>query len=318
MKIVILEAKSLGDDISFTSFEKFGEVKVYPYTTREEMPERVRDAQVIVANKLPICEETLKDASAVELVCLTATGINNLDREYLSKRKIAAYNVAGYSTDAVAQHTFALMFYVLEKLRFYDEFVKSGDYSRCGIFSYFGERFTELAGKTWGILGLGAIGKKVAQIAEAFGCRVIWSSASGSTYQSEYEQVGFDELLKRSDFLSIHAPLSKHTENIMNKEAFAKMKRSAVLLNLARGPIVNEADLADALENDEIAAAGLDVLAVEPMLPDSPLLRIQDSRKLIITPHIGWAATETRNRCMEQAAGNIERYMNNDRTNRVI
>ncbi|NCB93212.1 MAG: D-2-hydroxyacid dehydrogenase [Clostridia bacterium] len=318
MKIVILEAKSLGDDISFTSFDKFGEVKVYSSTTREEMPERIREAQVVVANKLPICEETLKDAPDVELVCLTATGINNLDQDYLKKRGIAAYNVAGYSTDGVAQHTFALLFYVLEKLRFYDEFVKSGEYSRCGVFSYFGEKFTELAGKTWGILGLGAIGRKVAQIATAFGCKVIWCSASGSHYHSEYEQVEFDELLKRSDFLSIHAPLNEHTENLMNRDTFARMKSTAILLNLGRGPIVNDADLAEALEAGEIAAAGLDVLTVEPMLPDNPLLKIQDSRKLMITPHIGWAATETRTRCMEQVAENISRYMKDEHTNRVV
>ena len=158
MKIVILEAKSLGDDISFTSFEQFGEVKVYPNTTVEEMPERIR--------------ETLKDAPKVRMVGLSATGINNLDGEYLKSRGIAAYHVAGYSTEAVAQHTFALLLYLMERLRYYDDFVKSGQYSDCGTFSWFGEPFMELAGKTWGILGMGAIGRKVAQIAEAFGCRV--------------------------------------------------------------------------------------------------------------------------------------------------
>ena len=283
MKIAILEAKSLGDDISFAAFEQFGKVEVYPQTSKEQMAERIQDAQVIIVNKLPVCEETLKTAASVELVCVTATGVNNLDGEYLKKRKIAAYNVAGYSTEAVAQHTFALLFYLLEKLRFYDEFVKSGEYADCGMFSYYGEKFTELSGKTWGILGMGAIGRKVAQIAEAFGCRVICCSASGNRYDTAYEQVDFSTLLEQSDILSIHAPLNVHTNNLMNRAAFEKMKKTAILLNLARGPIVNETDLAKALNTGMIAGAGLDVLSTEPISRDNPLQKIQDSRKLLIT-----------------------------------
>lgn len=317
MKIVILEAKSLGDDISFTSFEQFGEVKVYLQTSREEMAERIRDAQIIIVNKLPVCEDTLKEALSVEAVCVTATGVNNLDGEYLKKRGIAAYNVAGYSTEAVAQHTFALLFYVMEKLRFYDDFVKSGAYAACGMFSYYGEKFQALSGKTWGILGMGAIGRKVAKIADAFGCQVICCSASGGMYDMEYEQVSFEELLARSDVLSVHAPLNKYTENLMNHDAFEKMKPTAVFLNLARGPIVNEADLADALEKGLIAGAGLDVLSAEPILPENPLQKFQDSRKLIITPHIAWAATECRIKCVEETVENIRRYLQGSNQNRV-
>ncbi|MGN1139615.1 MAG: D-2-hydroxyacid dehydrogenase [Oliverpabstia sp.] len=317
MKIVILEAKSLGDDISFAAFEQFGKVEVYPQTSKEQMAERIQDAQVIIVNKLPVCEETLKTAASVELVCVTATGVNNLDGEYLKKRKIAAYNVAGYSTEAVAQHTFALLFYLLEKLRFYDEFVKSGEYADCGMFSYYEEKFTELSGKTWGILGMGAIGRKVAQIAEAFGCRVICCSASGNRYDTVYEQVDFSTLLEQSDILSIHAPLNVHTDNLMDRAAFEKMKKTAILLNLARGPIVNETDLAEALNNGMIAGAGLDVLSTEPISRDNPLQNIQDSRKLLITPHIAWAATESRKRCVEETVKNIKRYLQNSSQNKV-
>lgn len=317
MKIVILEAKSLGDDISFAAFEQFGKAEVYPQTSKEQMAERIQDAQVIIVNKLPVCEETLKTAASVELVCVTATGVNNLDGEYLKKRKIAAYNVAGYSTEAVAQHTFALLFYLLEKLRFYDEFVKSGEYADCGMFSYYGEKFTELSGKTWGILGMGAIGRKVAQIAEAFGCRVICCSASGNRYDTAYEQVDFSTLLEQSDILSIHAPLNVHTNNLMNRAAFEKMKKTAILLNLARGPIVNETDLAKALNTGMIAGAGLDVLSTEPISRDNPLQNIQDSRKLLITPHIAWAATESRKRCVEETVKNIKRYLQNSSQNKV-
>lgn len=317
MKIVILEAESLGEDMVFTPFHKFGEVVIYPRSTAAEVPQRTQDADVIIANKVPICEETIRDAKNLKLVCVTATGINNLDGDYLKERGIAAYNVAGYSTDGVAQHTFALLFYVLEKLNYYDYYVKSGEYARGSCFSHFSQSFCELTGKTWGIIGLGAIGRRVAEIASAFGCKVICYSASGRKYESPYEQVEFEELLERSDFLSIHAPLNIHTENLMTLEAFRKMKKSAIFINVARGAIVNEQDLYTALTEGEIAGAALDVLVQEPMDPENPLLKIQDSNRLIITPHIAWAAKETRFRVVEEVVKNIERFMNGETKNRV-
>ena len=317
MKIVILEAESLGEDMVFTPFHKFGEVVIYPRSTAAEVPQRTQDADVIIANKVPICEETIRDAKNLKLVCVTATGINNLDGDYLKERGIAAYNVAGYSTDGVAQHTFALLFYVLEKLNYYDYYVKSGEYARGSCFSHFSQSFCELAGKTWGIIGLGAIGRRVAEIASVFGCKVICYSASGHKYESPYEQVEFEELLERSDFLSVHAPLNIHTENLMTLEAFCKMKKSAIFINVARGAIVNEQDLYTALTEGEIAGAALDVLVQEPMNPENPLLKIQDSNRLIITPHIAWAAKETRFRVVDEVVKNIERFMNGETKNRV-
>ena len=293
MKIVILEADSLGQDMVFTPFEALGEVVIYPTTTADEMEEKTKDADVIVANKVPICESTIGKARNLKLVCLTATGFNNLDGDYLKKRGLAAYNVAGYSTNGVAQHTFAL------------------------LFSHFGQNFFELDGKTWGIIGLGAIGNRVAQIAKAFGCHIICYSASGKKYNTEYEQVSLDELLSRSDILSVHAPLNGYTENLMTLEKFRKMKKSAIFLNLARGAIVNEPDLYTALTEGSIAGAGLDVLCKEPMDPENPLLKIQDSNKLIITPHIAWAAKETRFRVVDEVVKNIQRFQRDDRTNRV-
>lgn len=317
MKIVILEAESLGEDMVFTPFHKLGDVVIYPSTAPEQVPERVKDAEVIVANKVPICEKTIGGAEKLRLVCLTATGINNLDGEYLKSREIPAYNVAGYSTNGVAQHTFALLFYVLEKLRYYDDYVKSGEYARGACFSHFSQSFCELEGKTWGIIGLGAIGRRVAEIAKVFGCRVICCSASGGRYDSPYEQVEFQEILKQSDFLSVHAPLNQHTENLMTIEAFRQMKKSAIFINVARGPIVNEQDLYTALTEGEIAGAALDVLSKEPMDPANPLLKIQDSKKLIITPHIAWAAKETRFRVVDEVVKNIERFLEGDMVNRV-
>ena len=317
MKIVILEADSLGEDMVFTPFDEFGEVVIYPASTADQVPERITDADVIIANKVPICEQTVGEAKNLKLVCLTATGINNLDGEYLKSRGIAAYNVAGYSTNGVAQHTFALLFYVLEKLRYYDEYVKSGEYARGSCFSHFSQSFFELDQKTWGIIGMGAIGQRVAQLAEAFGCHVICYSASGSKYDLGYEQVDFDELLSRSDILSVHAPLNKHTENLMTLEAFRKMKKSAIFINVARGAIVDEEGLYTALKEDAIAAAALDVLVKEPMDPENPLLKIQDSGRLVITPHIAWAAKETRFRVVDEVAENIRRFMRGDEKNRV-
>ncbi len=317
MKIVILEGNSVGEDINFAPFFDLGEVQVYPATTVSEMSERIKDAEIIMANKLPMNEETLKDAANLKLICLSATGYNNLDIQYLKSRDIHACNVPGYSTDAVAQHTFALLFYIWEKLRFYDDFVKSGEYTKCGKFSYFPEKFYELNGKTWGIIGLGAIGQRVAKIAEAFGCRVICYSASGNKYKTAYEQVDFQKLLAESDIISIHAPLNEHTENLMDKEAFKRMKKTAVLVNVARGPIVNQEELAEALEEGEIAGAALDVLKVEPMSEENPLGKILDSRKLIITPHMAWAPVETRERCVSEVAENMRAFLRGEDRNRV-
>lgn len=307
----------MGEDMVFTPFHKFGDVVIYPSSTEEEMPERVADAEIIVANKVPICEKTVGGAKNLKLVCVTATGINNLDGDFLKSRGIAAYNVAGYSTDGVAQHTFALMFYVLENLSYYDQYVKSGKYAEGQCFSHFARSFCELRGKTWGIIGMGAIGRRVAEIASVFGCHVICFSASGNRYDTPYEQVEFPELLSRSDFLSVHAPLNRYTEGLMDLNAFQQMKKTAVFINVARGAIVNEADLYTALTTGEIAGAALDVLVREPMDPDNPLLKFQDSTRLLITPHIAWAAKETRFRVVDEVIKNIERFYTGDTKNRV-
>ena len=225
-----------------------------------------------------------------------------------AKRQIEWRNVAGYSTETVAQHTFALLFYLLEKLNYYDQYVKSEKYIGDTIFTHFSNVFHDLNGMTWGIVGLGNIGRRVADIAKMFGCHVIYYSTSGKNNQEGYERVDFDTLLTTSDIVSVHAPLDANTQNLMNAEAFAKMKKSAIFLNLGRGPIVVEQDLADALKNNEIAAAGLDVLCVEPMSADNPLREIKDSNKLIITPHIAWASVEARTRLMNIILGQVKEY----------
>lgn len=303
MKIVFLDAKSIGEDIDLSGFDALGEVVKYDFTTDEEVPKRAADADIIIVNKVNINEKTIGGAEHVKMVCVTATGTNNLDKEYLESRKIIWHNVAGYSTESVTQHTFAMAFYLLEKLRYYDDYVKDEKYIDDTVFTHFANRFFELSGKSWGIIGLGNIGRRVAGIAKSFGCRVIYYSTSGKNHNKEYEEVDFDTLLAESDILSVHAPLDENTQNLMDKDAFEKMKNTAIFLNLGRGPIVVEADLADALEQGRIAAAGLDVLCIEPMSPDNPLRRIKDSDKLLITPHIGWASVEARTRLMQTILG---------------
>ena len=308
MKIVFLDANSIGSDIDLSDFSKLGEVVRYGYTDECDMPQRIMDADVIIVNKMEVNAGTVGEAPKLKLVCVTATGTNNLDKEFLDARGIAWRNVAGYSTENVAQHTFALLFSLLEKMSYYDAYVKSGSYENDRMFTHFSNVFHELCGSTWGIIGLGNIGRRVADIAKAFGCHVIYYSTSGKHEEEGYERVDLDTLLKTSDIVSVHAPLNEDTLDLMDKEAFAKMKNSAIFINVGRGPIVVEADLADALENGEIAAAGLDVLRQEPMASDNPLGRIKDSTKLIITPHIAWASIEARTRLMKIIWGQIREF----------
>ena len=299
MKIVFLDAKSVGEDIDLSKYNELGEFVTYDFSTQEEIPERIADADVLITNKCLINEQSIGNAHHLKLVCVTATGTNNLDKDYLAKRNIAWRNVAGYSTESVTQHTFAMLFYLLEKLSYYDAYVKDGKYANDTSFTHFAERFHEINGKTWGIIGLGAIGRRVADIAKMFGAKVIYYSTTGKNNQNGYTRVDFDTLLQTSDIVSVHAPLTPETENLMNAQAFSKMKETAIFLNVGRGAIVVEQDLANALENKIIAAAGLDVLCAEPMSPSSPFLPIKDSKRLLITPHIAWASVEARNNLMD-------------------
>lgn len=312
VNLVFLDADSIGDDIDLSGFSELGNLTTYGTTEEQDVAERIRDADVVLVNKVEINEQTVGSCGRLKLVCVTATGTNNLDKEFLDRRRIAWRNAAGYSTENVAQHTFAILFYLWEKLRYYDDYVKSGKYAASGRFTNFSNAFHELKNKTWGIIGLGAIGRRVAGIAESFGCRVIYYSASGNPPQDGYEQVDLDTLLVESDIVSVHAPLNEYTQDLMNADAFRKMKPTAVFLNLGRGPIVVEQDLAVALTEGQIAAAGLDVLRVEPMEPDNPLLKITDSTRLLITPHMAWASVEARTRLMEIVLEQVKDFFASD------
>ena len=315
MKLVVLEKESLGTDLDITYFNEFGEVDYYDRTVYDEIADRIVDADIVIANKVPLNESTLSGAKNLKIICETATGYNNVDLDYCKARGIRVTNVVGYSTPIVAQHTFAMALYLLEKLPVYDMYVKNGDYAKSPIFTCFEPFFTELGGKTWGIIGLGNIGRKVAEIAKVFGCRVIFYSASGNNTTSDYERVDFDTLLAESDILSLHCPLTDRTQNIINAEALAKMKKTAILINVARGPVVDEQALYDALMSGQIAAAGLDVLVKEPIAADNPLAKIQDSTKLLITPHMAWGSHEARERCAREVYKNIQSFLAGEERN---
>lgn len=317
MKLVVLERNSVGTDVDVSCFEKFGEVDYYPNTVAENTAERVKDADIIIGNKAPMNESTLKDAPNVKLICLFATGFDNVDLAYCKSRGIRVANVVNYSTAAVVQHTLLLALALEEKLIHYDNYVKSGAYGAQDRFSNFDVVFGELEGKTWGIVGMGNIGRGVARTVQTLGCKVIFYSASGKSSCTEYERVEFDELLARSDILSLHCPLSDRTRGLIDKEAFSKMKKSAILVNVARGPVVDTQALYDALTQGQIAAAGLDVLEKEPISMDNPLGTIKDSTRLIITPHMAWASVEARTRLVGEVMKNIEAFLNGEERNVV-
>ena len=318
MKIVELDRETLGYDIDTSVLKTIGSFEEHEAADLETTREYIKDADVIIFNKTKMNEELLKDAPNVKLLAITATGFDNIDLEYCKSRGIAAANVKAYSTPAVAQHTFAMALFILEKISYYDEYVKSGKYSSQSGFCNFDEKYNELSGKTWGIIGMGNIGRSVAKIAEAFGCKVIFYSASGNNTCTDYERVDLDTLLKESDVLSIHCPLSDRTRNLINRDTLKLMKKSAILINVARGPVVNDADLAEALNNGTIAGAGLDVLGVEPMEKDNPLGLIKDSRKLLITPHMAWASVESRQRCFDEVLLNIKAFIEGRERNRLV
>lgn len=315
-KIVVLDAITLGN-VDFDKLKEFGEVILYDKTKVEDVEERIKDASIILTNKVVLNKDNLKDAEKLEIICETATGFNNIDVEYAKSKNIAVTNVAGYSTPTVAQHTFATLLHLYDKIGYYDEFVKSGEYSKSGMFTNLDRPFNDIEGKTWGIIGLGNIGKRVAKIAEAFGAKVVYYSTSGKNNNLEYKRVELYELLSESDIISIHSPLNKNTEGLFNYDNLKKMKKTSVLINMGRGPIVVEEDLAKAIDENIISGAALDVFSVEPMPENSPLLKIKNKEKIVMTPHIAWASIEARERLFNDLIENIKAFYKGERRNRV-
>ncbi len=304
MKIVFLDAATMGD-VSFEPFERLGEFVKYESSSPEEAMERVRDIDVLMINKVWVGKELIDAAPNLKLICISATGVNNIDVEYAASKGIPVRNVAGYSTDSVVQTTFMHMLSLVGGGPYFDESVKSGSYSRSGMFTDPNWNWWELAGKTIGIIGLGTIGGKVAKIAEAFGMKVCYYSTSGTGHCKDYPCLPLEELLKVSDVVSIHAPLNERTRHLIGREQLALMKPTAYLVNVGRGAIVVEEALAEAVDNGVIAGAGIDVFVHEPIPEDHPYLKLKHPERMRLSPHIAWASIEARNRLIRMLADNV-------------
>ena len=306
MKIVFLDAATMGD-VSFEPFERLGDFIAYPGSTVQEARERVRDADVLMINKILVDKDLIDAAPALKLICISATGVNNIDVDYATSKGIPVRNVAGYSTDSVAQSTFMHILSLIGGAPYFDRSVKSGSYSRSGMFTDPNWNWWELAGKTIGIIGLGNIGKKVARIAEAFGMKVCYYSTSGTGHCKDYPCLSLDELLRQADVVSVHAPLNERTQSLLGAREFSLMKPTAYVVNMGRGAIIVEKDLADAVDNGVIAGAGLDVFVQEPIPENHPYLTMRHPERMRLAPHVAWASVEARTRLVGMMAENVRK-----------
>jgi len=309
MKIVFLDKDTLGDVDNLSILEKLGDVKMYPKTSESQKIERSKDAQILILNKVLADKALIDSCPNLQLICLAATGMNNVDLPYAASKGIQVKNVSGYSTYSVAQFTFALLLDFLHPIRFYDQFVKSGEYTNHPMFCNLEQTFFELRRKRFGIIGLGNIGNQVAIIAEAFGCEVVYYSTTGKNNHARYTRLALDELLKTSDIVSIHAPLNDVTKDLLNESNIKLMKSTAILMNLGRGGIVNELAVTKAIDEDRIGGAIIDVFSKEPMDSGSPFLQVKNKHKLLLTPHVAWASIEARRLLVEKIAENIKTFL---------
>ena len=304
MKIVFLDAATLGD-VSLAPISRLGEFECYQTSSREEALERVKDAEVLIINKVQVDKELMDAAPALRLICEAATGVNNIDLEYAASKGIPVRNAVGYSTDSVVQMTFMMILSLVGHCHYFDDFVKSGDYSRSGMFTNVARMFFELKGKRLGIIGLGNIGGRVAKIGEAFGMSVSYFSTSGTSHSKDYPSVDLDTLMSESDVISIHAPYNQRTAGLVGEAELLRMKPTAYIVNMGRGGIIDESALARVIDEGRIAGAGVDVFTSEPLPADNPLMKVRDRDRLILAPHIGWASIEARERLVAMIAGNI-------------
>lgn len=306
MKIAFLDAATMGD-VSFEPFERLGDFTRYENSTPEEARERVKELDVLLINKVMVDKQLIDSAPNLKLICIAATGVNNIDVEYAASKGIPVRNAVGYSTDSVVQATYMHILSLVGGAPYFDDSVKTGSYSRSGMFTDPNWNWWELAGKTIGIIGMGNIGSKVAKIAEAFGMNVCYFSTSGTGHCKDYPCLSLVELLKASDIVSIHAPLNERTNRLIGKEQLALMKPTAYLVNVGRGAIIVEEDLAEAVDNGIIAGAGIDVFVQEPIPEDHPYLKMQHPERMRLTPHIAWASIEARRRLIDIMADNIRK-----------
>lgn len=304
MKIVFLDAGTMGTS-SLAPIESQGELVAWPNSTPEESVARVSDCDVLIVNKIKVNDRLLDAAPRLRLVCEAGTGINNIDVDACERRGVLVRNVAGYSTDSVVQETFMHILNLLGNGAYFDEVVKSGAYSRSGLFTDYSRPFIEMAGKTLGVIGLGAIGSKVARIGTAFGMKAVYYSTSGTSHSTEYPSVPLERLMRESDVISVHAPYNERTAGLVGEKELRMMKPKAIIVNMGRGGIVVEDALAKVIDEGVIGGAGLDVYSVEPIPADHPLLHTRHPERLSLTPHVAWASIEARERLIQSIADNI-------------
>jgi glycerate dehydrogenase len=304
MKIVFLDADTMGD-VSLAPIERYGELVCYGRSTADEALERVGDCDVLIVNKVRVTPELIDAAPSLKLICEAATGVNNIDLDYAQAKGIPVRNAVGYSTDSVVQATFMHLLSLAGNSPYYDEAVKSGNYSNGGIFTDVTVNWTELSGKKMGIIGLGNIGYKVARVAEAFGMQVSYFSTSGTSHCKEYPSLPLDELLSQSDVVSVHAPLNERTSGLVGRRELGLMKKTAIIINMGRGGIIDESALAEALDTGALHGAALDVFCTEPLPADNPLMKVRFPQRLRLSPHVAWASVEARARLVDMIADNI-------------
>jgi lactate dehydrogenase-like 2-hydroxyacid dehydrogenase len=308
-KIVFLDSATVGQVPELEMLSNLGKVILYPFTEPNDTMERIIDADIILTNKVVINESHLKNCKNLKLICVTATGTNNIDLKAAANLEIKVVNAVGYAAESVAQYTFAVLLQMINQVSYYDSYVKSGEYCSNKTFTNIDKPFYELAGKKMGIIGLGKIGNSIARIATGFGMTVSYHSISGQNFNSEYEHLTLETLLKTSDIVSINTPLNELSKSIINYQKLILMKPESILINTARGGIVVETDLANALNNKIIRGACIDVYEQEPFDLNHPYLKISDPSSLILTPHNAWASQESRQRLMNIIIGNILEHL---------
>lgn len=315
MKIAILDKGTLGEDIDLSPLRALGETEEYEKTAQGEVAARIADADVVVINKIKLGAQNLPSAKNLRLICVSATGYDNIDTAYCKGHGIALCNVPGYSTESVAQLTLAMALSLATNLTEYRSFTHSGEYSRSGKANRVAPVFHEISSMTWGVVGGGGIGSKVASVASALGCRVLMCRRKKDTL---YEQATIDEICEKADIISLHVPLSDETRGMINRERIAKMKNGAILINVARGAVCDEEALTEAVESGKLGGLGIDVYSVEPFPEEHPYTRILSRENVCFTPHMAWGAYEARNRCVAEMGKNISAFFAGEKRNRIV
>jgi len=316
-RIVVLDAETLGEDVNIAPITDQGDVTVHRNTSADQTAQRIREADIVIANKVLIGPDVLK-GSEIRMIAITATGTNNVDLEYCKENSIGVANVAGYSTRSVVQQTASFVLQLVGQATYYQGYIAAGSYPRSPIFTHYGPTWFELAGKRWGIIGLGTIGSGVAAVAEAFGCEIVYHSTSGRNIDQPYQQLSLSELLQSSDVVTVHAPLNEQTRGLIGSDELAQMKSHAVIVNMGRGGIIDEAALAQAIVAEQIGGAATDVYSSEPPAADNPLMKIKANPSFLATPHTAWASIEARTRLVEEVAENIRAFIEGSERNRVV